>query len=238
MTTPLRTVVRADAAPAEGPGSAPGPAASLPHLHLSLATPGVALARVVQWGMVLLIFGSLGVAVWCWQESQPLDENAARYELSTARVQELNRQFADQMVRDGLTLTAEEMTELVRDVKFANQLAENRVFSWTRLLSDLEVAVPPRVSISTVTLNFKESTILLNGAVRTLPDLAALVNSLESHDQFRKVVLSNHRVQAPPTGGSTGASQPGGADATNKTIGQEGPRQVIFSLTVAYHPTF
>ena len=198
----------------------------------------MALARVAQWGMLLLVLGSLGVAFWCWRESQPLEERAARYELSTARVQELNRQFADQMVRDGLTLTAEEMTALVRDVKFANQLAENRVFSWTRLLSDLERAVPPRVSISSVTLNFKESTILLNGAVRTLPDLAALVNSLESHDQFRKVVLSQHRVQAPPAGGSIGVGQPGGAAGTNKAIGQEGSRQVIFSLTVAYHPTF
>jgi len=195
-------------------------------------------ARVGQWGMVLLIFGSLGVAFWCWLESQHLEESAAQYELSTARVRELNRHFADQMVRDGLTLTAEEMTELIRDVKFANQLAENRVFSWTRLLSDLEEAVPPRVSISSVTLNFKESTILLNGAVRTLPDLAALVNSLESQSKFRKVVLSNHRVQAPPAGGATGTSQPGGAEATNKTIGQEGSRHVIFSLTVAYHPTF
>ena len=196
------------------------------------------LARVAQWGMLLLVLGSLGVAFWCWRESQPLEEKAARYELSTARVQELNRLFADQMVRDGLTLTAEEMTALVRDVKFANQLAENRVFSWTRLLSDLEEAVPPRVSISSVTLNFKESTILLNGAVRTLPDLAAIVNSLESHSKFRKVVLSQHRVQASPTSGPTEASQPGGADATKKTIEKEGSRQVHFSLTVAYHPNF
>jgi len=187
--------------------------------------------------MVLLIVGSLGVAFWCWRESRPLDEKAARYELSTARVQELNRQFADQMVRDGLTLTAEQMTTLVREVKFANQLAENRVFSWTRLLSDLEEAVPPRVSISTVTLNFKESTIQLNGAVRALPDLTALVHSLESHAKFRKVVLSQHRVQTPP-GGTTGASQPGGTDTTVKTIGKESARQVEFSLTVAYHPEF
>ena len=103
---------------------------------------------------------------------------------------------------------------------------------------DLEEAVPPRVSISSVTLNFKESTILLNGAVRTLPDLAAIVNSLESHSKFRKVVLSQHRVQASPTSGPTEASQPGGADATKKTIEKEGSRQVHFSLTVAYHPNF
>lgn len=238
MTVSWRTVVRAVASPAEDVVSASGPVGPFPRLHLSLAAPGVALARAMQWGMVLLIFGSLGVAFWCWRESQPLDEKAARYELSTARVQELNRQFADQMVRDGLTLTAEEMTELIRDVKFANQLAENRVFSWTRLLSDLEEAVPPRVSISSVTLNFKESTILLNGAVRALPDLTALVHSLESHDQFRKVVLSQHRLQTPLAGGATGASQPGGTGATTKMIGKEGSRQVDFSLTVAYHPAF
>lgn len=238
MTVPWRRVVREDAAPAGGPGSPPGSVAPLPHLHLSLAASGMALARAVQWSMVFLIFGSLGVAFWCWRESQPLEERAARYELSTARVQELNRQFADQMVRDGLTLTAEQMATLVREVKFANQLAENRVFSWTRLLSDLEEAVPPRVSISSVTLNFKESTILLNGAVRALTDLTALVHSLESHDKFRKVVLSQHRVQAPPAGGATGASQPAGTDAANKMIGNEGSRQVGFSLTVAYHPAF
>ncbi len=237
MKVSWHTLVRAEASPAEDTVSASGPAVPLPRLHLSLATPGVALARAAQWGMVLLIVGSLGVAFWCWRESRPLDEKAARYELSTARVQELNRQFADQMVRDGLTLTAEQMTTLVREVKFANQLAENRVFSWTRLLSDLEEAVPPRVSISTVTLNFKESTIQLNGAVRALPDLTALVHSLESHAKFRKVVLSQHRVQTPP-GGTTGASQPGGTDTTVKTIGKESARQVEFSLTVAYHPEF
>jgi|GEM_PF-724047 len=232
-----RTVVHEDASPAEDAVSASGPAVPLPRLYLSLATPGVALARAAQWGMVLLIVGSLGVAFWCWRGSRPLDEKAARYELSTARAQELNRQFADQMARDGLTLTAEEMTTLVRDVKFANQLAENRVFSWTRLLSDLEEAVPPRVSISSVTLNFKESTILLNGAVRALPDLTALVDSLVTHDKFRKVVLSQHRVQTPP-GSATGVSQPGVADTTANTIGKESSRQVEFSLTVAYHPAF
>ena len=40
-----RTVVREDASPVEDAVSASGPAVPLPRLHLSLATPGVALAR-------------------------------------------------------------------------------------------------------------------------------------------------------------------------------------------------
>ena len=77
----------------------------------------------------------------------------------------------------------------------AKELATHQKFSWTQLSNDLETAVPTRISIESVTLDFRNSSIALSGAALTLEDSSALVNGLEQHPAFQHIVLSNHKVQ-------------------------------------------
>ena len=198
-------------------------------LRLSLASPVYAMLRLGQAGMALLVAGFVAFAVWCWMESRSLEDATAQYATSVARVQEMNRQYADQMTQDGLTMSQNHITEVHRKVEFANNLIDKQAFSWTRLLSNLEAALPPHVSISSVQHNFRDSTIRLQGSVMTVRDLDVMVDRLESHEAFERVKVSKHqlgelRERLPP--GRRGAGNPKRKPRV---------RQIVtFQLTVGY----
>ena len=191
--------------------------ASLPRLNLSLAPQWFRLFRAAQWIMALLIAGSLSLSAWSWWHSRSLEADAAQYQLAAGRVEEMNRHFIEEAARAGVDLADERLKTLPREVAFTNQLLEQRAFSWTRFLNDLEEAVPPSVSIGSVTVNFKDSLIALNGTARSLKDLTGLVNGLEGHPAFRNVVLSQHTFRATEGAG-------------------DGRGMLEFTLTVTYHP--
>src|SRR2546427_9319765 len=119
--------------------------ASLPRLNLSLAPQWFRLFRAAQWIMVLLIAGSLSLSAWSWWHSRSLEADAAQYQLAAGRVEEMNRHFIEEAARAGVDLADERLKTLPREVAFTNQLLEQRAFSWTRFLNDLEEAVPPSV---------------------------------------------------------------------------------------------
>ncbi len=191
----------------------------LPRLSVSLAGQGFGWLRTAQWAMTLVIVGSLGAAAWMWWNSRDIVEAAVKYEQAADRVHETSRQFLTQASRAGLDLSDGRLKTLSREVDFANQLLEKRAFSWTRFLSELEDGVPPHISISSVTLSFKDSTITLNGTALTLKDVTALVDNLENHPAFHDVVLSQHRFKESGDG---------------KIPGQVPFGTVEFTLTVMY----
>jgi hypothetical protein len=197
---------------------------SLPTLHLSLTASGFSLLRALQWGLTFVIAGSVTVALWFWWDSRVIAELAVQREHATERAQETNRQFVQQASQAGMNLSEARAKELGHQVAFVNRLTEQRAFSWTRFLSDLEEAVPPHISISSVALDFKEIVITLNGTALTLKDLTTLVNKLDNHPAFRNVVLSQHRFLES---GARGESTPPGKDET---------RTVEFTMTVTYRP--
>lgn len=197
---------------------------SLPTLHLSLTATGFSLLRAVQWGLTFVIAVAATVALWFWWDSRVIDELAAQREHATERVQETNRQFVQQAAQTGMDLSEARAKELGHQVAFVNRLTEQRAFSWTRFLSDLEEAVPSHISISSVALDFKETVITLNGTALTLKDLTAMVNKLDSHPAFRNVVLSQHRFLEPSARGES------------STPGKDETRTVEFTMTVTYRP--
>ncbi len=198
-------------------------------LRLSLASPVYTMIRLGQAGMALLVTGSVVFSVWCWMESRSLGDATAQYATSVARVQEMNRQFADQMTQDGLTMSQNQITEVHRKVEFANNLIDKQAFSWTKLLSNLEAALPPRVSISSVRHNFRDSTIRLQGSVMTLRDLDVMVDSLESHEAFERVKVSKHKF------GELQERLPPGRTRAGDPKRKPRVRQIVtFQLTVGY----
>ena len=193
-------------------------------LHLSLTAAGFSLLRAVQWSLTFVIAASATVALWFWWDSRVIAELAAEREHATERAQETNRQFVQQASQAGMNVSEARANELGHQVAFVNRLTEQRAFSWTRFLSDLEEAVPPHISISSVALDFKEIVITLNGTALTLKDLTTLVNKLENHPAFRNVVLSQHRFQEQAGRGES------------NTPGKDEARTVEFTMTVTYRP--
>ncbi len=196
----------------------------IPALHIPLGASGFQSLRLVQRALVCLTLGALVFAGWSWMKTQELEQAARHYEDATARVIDRTQAFKAEASVAGIQLTEERLQDLGREVSFANQVLAKQAFSWTRLLSDLEEAIPKRVSLGSVHLNFKDSTITLQGAARTLQDLTALVNELEGHPSFRNVMLAQHQIQ----GDSTPVSGDGG---------RKDPATIVsFSLSAAYHP--
>ena len=193
----------------------------LPTLHRSLAAHGLAVVRLVQWSLAAVVTGSVVVTGWLWWDSRALDEQAAQYETAAVRIQEANRQFAQESLRAGFDLSETRRKTLAQEVSFSRRVAKQHAFSWTQFLSDLEETVPSHVSLNSVALAPKEAVISLNGSALALADVTAFVNALESHRAFRNVVLSQHRVQEP-----------------SKDREHQAPSRptIEFTLTVTYRP--
>jgi hypothetical protein len=179
------------------------------------------VARAAQWGLACVIAGSAAVAGWLWWDSQALDEQAAVYEAAARRVQGATSRFVEESLQAGVDLSEDRLKAMNQEVAFSDQLLKQRAFSWTRFLSDLEDAVPTRISIASVTLGGADAAIALSGSALALKDVTALVNSLERHPSFRNVVLSQHRVQ-----------EPAGTEEEKKKMRPT----VEFTMTAAYRP--
>lgn len=193
-------------------------------LNLTVPVKGFMALYALQWVLYAVIGGALLTTGWLWWSARELDEAAVRYELATQRIVASNRQFAVQSLRAGVDVSEPRLKTLGRDVTFINQLLEKRAFSWTRLLTDLEASVPLKVSITSVTMNFKDSSLLLNGTAMTIKDVTGFSDSLEAHSSFRNVILSNHQVRERP-----------GPDRGKNNL-DEAPQGVDFTLTVTYRP--
>ena len=94
-----------------------------------------------------------------------------------------------------LTLTDEQINAVRNEVGFMNKLMEKRDFSWTKMLHNLEGGMPPHVSINSVRLNFQDSTIRLQGSVKTIQDRDTLATKLNETDTFSRVDLTEHTIQ-------------------------------------------
>ena len=136
----------------------------------------------------------IGLIAWDLQRARAIEQQIIPVEQAVARVRAQDSRLQLQAQAEGLDLSDAALQRLPREVAFANQVIAKRVFSWTRFLTDLEEAVPPRVAIRSIHLDSKGSVIALAGSALTLKDLTALIISLEDHRAFQDAVLGQHRV--------------------------------------------
>lgn len=190
----------------------------IPKFSLSLSAPGLHLLWMGQWILVLASLSFLGASGWIGWESQNLEDHIATLQEAVTRAQRLDQEYVEQARAQGFDLSTARQTALTQEIEFANSLFAHHEFSWTRFLSDLEAAIPLRISMESVSLNFKDGTISLSGAASTLNDLQSMVNHLEEHGAFHDVVVLSHKIKTP--------------DKREKT---QKP-SVIFSMKVTYQP--
>jgi type IV pilus assembly PilN-like protein len=204
----------------------------IPTMHLSFQSPAVALVRWVQWALSLIALTSLGFAVSFLHESRSLNEQSDYYEHALVRQHKVTQLLTEDMARAGLTLTDEQINTVRKEIAFANQLTAKRDFSWTEMLHNLEEAMPPHVSINSVRLNFQDSTIRLQGTVKTIQDLDALVTKLNEAGTFSKVGLTEHNIQTN-VGPARQSTETVAANQSN----ERSTDVIDFTLTVTYHQT-
>ncbi len=210
----------------------PSASRSMPYITLSITPTAIAILRVMQWMAVVLCCASLAAALKWWSDSVVMEETATHLDGVVQRLNQANTSRAERMTRERLTLSVEQIATITREVRFVNQLAEKRAFSWSRLLADLETTIPPHMALCTVQLNFQDSTVALHGSAASLQDIHTFMTNLEQHAAFRHAALASHRLEHQE-GQSSRASQ--ASMATPDTM--QSARGVDFQLTVGYRPS-
>jgi len=182
------------------PGALPAIAALAPRrrqdvLAVDLSGSHYAYQGRVCAALVLVSLFLVGLIVWNVREARAIRTQAMEVEQALARVQEQDRQVQLRGQMEGVDLSDTAMGRLTAQVVFANDLIAKRAFSWTRFLSDLEATVPPRVSINSIRLDFKDAVMAIAGSALSLKDLTDFIISLEDHRAFKDAHLLHHRVQ-------------------------------------------
>jgi Tfp pilus assembly protein PilN len=182
------------------PGALPAIAALVPRRRQDILAVDLSGSRYAYLGRVCaaLALVSLllaGLIVWNVQEARAIRTQAMDIEHALARVQEHDRQVQLRGQMEGVDLSDAAMGRLTAQVAFANDVVAKRAFSWTRFLGDLEAAVPPRVSINSIRLDFKDAVITMAGSALSLKDLTTFIVGLEDHRAFKEAHLLHHRVE-------------------------------------------
>jgi hypothetical protein len=186
----------------------------IPRVHMNLAAPGIRFLQLSQLGLTLLTVGALTLTASFWWLGNSLYQQINAQEDQAATVEMANQQLVAEAKAAGLDLSHQAIRSIPPQVTFVKQVRERVGFSWTQLLTDLEAAIPPDITINSVSLDEKTNTILLQGSAASLPDLNRLIHQLDKHAAFQHVLLSQHATKTPKE--------------------EQGVSHSVFSLTVTY----
>ncbi len=186
----------------------------IPRMHINLSAPGTNYLHLTQFGLILLTVGTLTLTGTFWWLGSTLNQQIDIIEDQASTVKIANEQLVAQAKTAGLDLSLQAIRNIPPQVSFVKQIRERVGFSWTQLLTDLETAIPPHITMNSVSLDEKTDTILLQGSATSLPDLNRLIHQLDKHAAFQNVMLSQH--------------------ANKNKQEEQGDSLIVFSLKAAY----
>jgi hypothetical protein len=135
-------------------------------LRTNLSTRPFYNERAVHATAALIALLVLAVTVWQVSRVVQLSRRKTEYNASiarnTAEADRLNREAA--AVRRGLD--QKELTLVASEAREANDLIEQRTFSWTQLFNYLEATLPEDVMLTSVHPDFSEGTTHVNMSIQ------------------------------------------------------------------------
>lgn len=147
----------------------------------------------IRWGLMGAACLLAAFIAWDLLDGYHLYGEIAELRASVARLQEQDRQLSAAAQHEGIDLTDSALQRLPAEVAFVNRLVEQREFSWTSFLSELEKAVPARVGILSIRLDPSSAVIRLSGSAVTFEDATSFLTTLQDHPHFRDPVLIQHQ---------------------------------------------
>ena len=162
------------------------------HINLSsrYRSAMVPIRAVLVTGCVFLVLGilwSIGQAGVGYREAETISAELER-------IRQQDTQLIAEARQEGIDLSEGVLQRLPAEVDLANQLIEKRAFSWTKFLTGLEQAIPPRLVLSSVRLEQGGTMVHLLGSAVNLEDITAFTLGLQDHPTFKDPVLAQHRV--------------------------------------------
>lgn len=147
----------------------------------------------IRWGLIGTACLLAGFIAWDLLDGYHQYGEIVDLRASVVRLQEQDRQLSAVAKREGIDLTDSAMQRLPAEVAFVNRVVEQREFSWTSFLGELEKAVPPRVGISSIRLDAASAVIRLSGSAVTFEDATRFLTTLQDHPHFLDPVLIQHQ---------------------------------------------
>jgi Tfp pilus assembly protein PilN len=118
-----------------------------------------------------------------------------------AQMEDQIRRHEEEVRAIRATIPEETLKRYQTRVAAYNQILEASAFSWTRLLIELEHAVPPGVHLREIQPDPSSGRVSLSGEARSFDDIARLVRGLAERTSFRDVYLLRQSVRTGSTGG-------------------------------------
>jgi Tfp pilus assembly protein PilN len=136
--------------------------------------------------------------ITAWQVSRIVRLSHEKTELHTAI--QRDRAEMDMRARDAAQirrgLDQKELTLVSKAAKEANDLIDQRTFSWTQLFNQLESTLPDDVMLTSIRPEFKDNVTTINVELqgRRSEDIDAFWDQLEKTGSFRDIQWSNVNV--------------------------------------------
>jgi len=190
----------------------------VPRVHITLSAPGIKHLTLTQFSLKAVTAVGIALSVSFWWVGTNLHKKIDALENQTYKIVSQTSQVVAKAKAKGMDLSDQAIQKIPLHISFVKQVRERVGFSWTQLLTDLESAVPESLMMSTVSLDEKTNTVLLNGSTQSLQDLTRLIHQLEKHQAFHDVILTQH--------------------AKKKKQNMAKQSFVVFSMKVSYDPTY
>ena len=144
--------------------------------------------------LILLLAGQL--IFWGAQRraNQTVEARLAGMEAELARHQKQAQELRAK-------IPAETVKAYEAKVAAYNQILEASAFSWMGLLVELERAVPPGVTLSTIQPDLSSGKVSLSGETGSFENLTKLLKGLEQRQHFRDVFLLRQATRRSQGGG-------------------------------------
>jgi Tfp pilus assembly protein PilN len=147
---------------------------------------------------VLALLAAILIAVTAWQVLRIVNLSRQKTELTAAvrrdraESEKLTREAGD--IRRGIN--QQELTVVTTAAREANDLIEQRTFSWTGLFNQLEATLPEDVMLMSVRPAFKDTTTIINLELqgKRTEDVDTFMDNLEGTGQFHNVRWSQENV--------------------------------------------
>lgn len=157
----------------------------------------------IRWGtaLVLVIAMTLGLAFFAWHSYQRNADARKRIDQLHEKIATLDQERAHAEA----VLNRPENQDVRDQSRFWNDIIDQKVFSWTRLLSDMEKIMPARAYLETIRPTItadKRLQLHLTVAGEKVEDVQELVKKMEHSDHFRS---SEIVAELQPRSQNTGA---------------------------------
>jgi len=133
-----------------------------------------------------------GASVWSAFDTR---RDAGAMQENRARVRQQSARLRAELQSAGFSSDdSGAVADLAKRVAIVNQIIEQKAFSWTTFVSDLEALVPTSVSIASIHPDLKDRVVTLQGTALNLQGLTSFLIALERSTRFENVFLSQQKA--------------------------------------------